>query len=273
MTYRTLMVQLSEEEGLRERLAVAVNLARRFGAGLIGVHVIPPPVLPAGYGDATAYIGPELIEAQREVALEKAERVRGAFEESTRSPDIDARFVLEEGDPTTCFAASSHVCDLVLVARPWRRGIDAIVPDLCEQLIVGSGSPSLMLPREAGESLGRKIVVAWSGSKESGRALRDALPFLREAEEIRLVTIGDPEHARLEEALGAMRRHGLRPISRVIDDSGLAPGPALLEEARAMGADLLVMGAYGHSRLREVVMGGATRHVIERAHLPVLFSA
>ena len=273
MTYRTIMVQLLGDDGLDVRLRAAAGLAHRFDAALMGVHVLPPPVLPISAGDAAAYAGPEIIEAQRETSLATARRLERSFEEACAAPEIAAGFKLEDGDPATCYAALARTADLALVPQLKQSGIDALIPELSEQLLIDSGTPGLMLPVGASTTIGRKIVVGWSGSREAARAVRDARPFLREADEIRVVTIGDRREARFDEAVASMRRHGLQPVERVISDPKLDAGAGLLEEADAWGADLLVMGAYSHARFREVIFGGATRHIMDHATIPVLFSA
>jgi nucleotide-binding universal stress UspA family protein len=120
-------------------------------------------------------------------------------------------------------------------------------------------------------------LVAWNASREATRAAHDALPFLHAAERVVLCAIGDPATADpgLEDAAAMLDRHGVAVQVEQVPgpDSGTGVGEALLARAAEHGADLLVMGAYGHSRLREFVLGGTTRRVLREATLPVLFSS
>jgi nucleotide-binding universal stress UspA family protein len=116
-------------------------------------------------------------------------------------------------------------------------------------------------------------MLGWNGRREAKRALIDALPFLKAADSVWVLTVGDAEEVRLDRVLRMLGRHDIAAKEVVLEDKGQEPGALLLEQAQANDVDLLVMGAYGHSRLREMILGGATRHVLHNATLPVLFSS
>ena len=120
---------------------------------------------------------------------------------------------------------------------------------------------------------GSRVLVAWNGKREAARAAHDALPFLRAAERVVLCAVGEVAGAGLDDAAGMLRRHGVPVRAERVAGGDLHAGEILLARAAADRADLLVLGAYGHSRLRELVLGGATRHVLHHATLPVLFSS
>ena len=134
----------------------------------------------------------------------------------------------------------------------------------------------LIVPNNgAHPSVGTRIVVAWNARREAVRAVFDAMPLLRHADSVSMVQI-DPAHGNGAEPLDAvsdaLSRHGVRCDRQVIPSTHGDAGAALLGHCKATGADLLVMGCYGHSRLREFVFGGATRHVLANMLLPVLMS-
>jgi len=273
MTYRTIFLQLVEDEAARQRIAIAARLAKRFAARLEGMHVSPPPIMPFGYGEAAAYVGPEIIETQREANKKIAERLGGLFEEACREAAIDHGWRTGEGDPAYLFSRVARTGDLALCPQVPVSGVDALAPQIDEQLIMELGGPVLMLPADVpADALGRRVVAGWNGSREAVRAIREAMPFLQAAETVHLVTIGDPESVHMAEMAASLRRHDLNVKEAVIESDGGEPGKALLDKARAEDANLLVMGAYGHSRLRELVLGGATRHVLQEAGIPVLFA-
>ncbi|GBD44301.1 hypothetical protein HRbin40_01786 [bacterium HR40] len=272
MSYRTLMVVVDDDPGLDTRLACARQLARRFDAFLRGLHVRPLPVVPVSYGEAAAYIGPELVEAQRRTSREVASRLRGRFEEAASElvPEVEWRET--EGEAGLVAVAEARTVDLTLAPRTEATGLEAFEPALAEHLVMGAGGPVLVLPPQLPTSdIGRQVLVAWNGSRQSCRALHDALPFLALADRVEVLAIGEEAGASLEDALVMLRRHGVDPQGVRLPESGPI-GRQLLAEAEARGADLLVMGAYGHSRLRELVLGGATRHILAHAPLPLLLA-
>jgi nucleotide-binding universal stress UspA family protein len=182
------------------------------------------------------------------------------------------RDLYEEGDPGDLIAEAARGADLTLAAQAGGAGLDALGPHPIDHVILSAGGPVLMLPRTGwGEPVGRRAVVAWNGSREAARALKDALPFLVTAETVTLVGAGEDAAASLDVAAALLKRHAA-PVRTKPVEAGHRAGAALLEAAAAEGADLLVMGAYGHSRLREIVLGGATREVSRDARIPVLFS-
>lgn len=274
MTYRTMLLQMFEDPNLDHRLAVAAALAERFQAHLVGLNVSPPPVMPFGYGEAAAYVGPEVFEAQREAAHAIAERLHEAFDKALEGTQLSSIWRDEEGDQSTLYTRAAATVDLVITGQVHGDMLDAMVPNVSESLVTEAGGPVLMLPAGAVDgAFGKRVIVGWNGKKEAKRALTDALPFLKSADTVWLVTAGDPEEVRLDRAMRMLGRHDVEAKELVLDDKGQEPGALLLEQAQANDADLLVMGAYGHSRLREMILGGATRHVLHNATLPVLFSS
>lgn len=171
-------------------------------------------------------------------------------------------------------AEEARVADITIITRPY--GVPEGAPDLVEGLIFGSGRATLLVPPGGTPPKSYDtIVMAWSGTKDSARALREALPLLRKARQVRIVMVqekGDPESRREQPGADVARhldRHGvnvdLHTVTGWTDVAG-----ALLHEAQAQSADLLVMGAYGHSRFRQWMLGGVTREILSTARLPVL---
>jgi nucleotide-binding universal stress UspA family protein len=270
MAYRTILVELADDSGLERRLQVGRSLADRFQAMLIGMLVTPPPFIPGAYGEAAVYIGPDLIEAQRKANREIAERVQAIFR-SVCGEGPKAVWQEVEGDRGDLLAAAARTTDL-LIARHAKVGATE-APDVLEQLVTAAGVPVLALPSGFSGDLGQTVLVAWNGSREATRAVHDALPFLHVAKRVTLCAVGE-EAATSHEAAGAMLwRHGLAVHSHRVDEPDGNAGEVLVAQCSAEGADLLVMGAYGHARLRELVFGGATRHVLREATLPVLFGS
>jgi nucleotide-binding universal stress UspA family protein len=269
MAYRTILVELADDKELEPRLRLARGLAERFDAVLIGMHVMPPPFIPVSYGEGWAYIGPELLEAQRKANREIAEFVQVTFR-GICGEGANAIWQEAEGDRGELLAEAAHSTDLVL-ARRAKVG-DTAAPDVLDQLVTAAGVPVLALPPGGSEDFGRTVVVGWNGSREAARAAHDALPFLQAAKRVVLCAVGEQAKTSLEAPAAMLRRHGVNIQPHKVDEPDGNAGEVLLAQAATHAADLLVMGAYGHTRLREWVFGGATRHVLHEATLPVLFA-
>ena len=147
MSYRTLLVLVADDPRLDDRLSTARTLAQRFGAHVIGLHVMPLPVVPLGYGEAAAYVGPEIIEAQRAAATETAERLRRRFETAMAELAPDVEWRAAEGDAAPVATAQARTADLVLAPQSDLHGFDLLEPDVAEHLVMGAGVPVMILPR------------------------------------------------------------------------------------------------------------------------------
>ena len=270
MAYRTILVELQRNGSMEARVRTARALAQRSEAVLIGMHVMPTPVIPASFGEASAYLGPEVMEMQRQASREVKEQVHDTFERICGT-GRNAVWREAEGEAGRLLAAAAHCADLVVAAKRELSAIDA--PAVIEELTLAAGVPVLMLPPDSAEAFGRTVVVGWNGSREATRAVHEALPLLREAERVLLLAIGDTAADGVAAGVAMLQRHGVAIELQRIEELDGDAGEVLLGQAAAHGADLLVMGAYGHSRLRELVFGGATRHVLREANLPVLFGS
>jgi nucleotide-binding universal stress UspA family protein len=270
MAYRTILVELAGDSALQPRLQVGRSLADRFQAVLIGMNVMPLPFIPGSYGEAAAHLGPELIEAQRKANREVKERVQAVFR-SICGAGAKAIWHEAEGGRGQLLAEAARTADLILARRARVGGTDE--PDVLDHLVTAAGVPVLALPPDISADVGQTILAAWNGSREAARAVHDALPFLHVAKRLTLCAVGDEPATSLEAAAAMLWRHGLAVHSHRVDEPDGNAGEVLLAQCSAQGADLLVMGAYGHTRLRELVFGGATRHMLREATLPVLFGS
>lgn len=276
-------------------LALATHLALRHGATVSALHAVAPLV--AGGG---GYLSPEAAglaiqyaeQADRERSAAAAARVARAAERS----GLAIPFVPAAGDPVAAALAAAARSDLVLLAQ--HEPGDGQVPGFAGSLLVRAGTPLLFVPgvdvfpadADGAPRCGRHVLVAWSPARETTRALRDALPLLAAAESVQLVRLADSE-ADGPEPLDAvrdyLRRHGVEagvhviargsaPIAGGLLWAGWTPdvpvAEALLSHAADSGADLIVMGGYGHARAWELALGGVTRTMLQAMTVPVLMS-
>lgn len=191
------------------------------------------------------------------------------------SPDgtgPSAQISQETGSQSAWVAQYGRFADLVVMGR----GLpDEGAAETLEAALMDTGKPLLIAPTAAPASLGRRVVIAWKDTPEAARAVSCALPFIGQAEQVTIVTVLDDADANDESGnrlLRALRWHNKAVAVRTLARGGASPADVLHREAEALGADLLVMGGYSHSRLREVVFGGFTRRTLGAAAIPVLMA-
>jgi nucleotide-binding universal stress UspA family protein len=160
-----------------------------------------------------------------------------------------------------------------------RKAEKGVELDVVENVVLSVGRPVLILPRQGDKPLNlSEVVCGYNGSREATRAVYDALPVLQRAENVQLVWVDpylDPERAGVipgADMAECLDRHGVRITAEAMPTNGINPAEALLTRARDLGAGMLVMGAYGHSRLREFVLGGATKEALTHLSVPLLLS-
>ena len=280
MSYRDLVVVLDSAADARGRIELATTLAGGFDAHLVGLYPIPSPELPrsAGYADL-APLEP-IYREWRARAVEQAEVVHKTFEHLTKLSGVKSewRAVADgwEADP----AVHARYADLTILGQ---RNPDsdemALIRPHPERVTLASGRPILVVPYAGRfEKVGRRVMVAWNASREAARAVADAMPLLAGAEAVIVVAVdAQPSRDRHGELPGAdiavhLARHGVAAeIERTVA-AGVPIGDVILSRAADLGADLLVMGAYGRSRMRELLLGGATRSILASMTIPVLMS-
>jgi nucleotide-binding universal stress UspA family protein len=189
----------------------------------------------------------------------------------------------ERTDPAKIVVAHARAADLVVVNQADPEWDQSRFLDFPDRLAIESGRPVIVVPKaHRGAALPKTVVIAWNRSREATRALFDALPLLKGARKVELVTIHDASDRTLLNAeedilplsaiADALARHAVKPIITSLKATGDTVGEQICARTIAEEADLLVMGAYGHTRLREFVFGGATRHVLAHMPVPVLLS-
>lgn len=277
MPYKTILVHLNDERRVKGLIDAATDIGQRWGAHVVALYVMPP--IPT-YGP-TAF-GAGYIQAGLRTFREEADRVHRAFEEASRGrPIIPEWRLVEPGESSVadCVVDHGRQADLIIVGQRDRSFDFSSVLDVPERVILESGRPVLLIPYAGSfPTIGKRVTVAWSRRREATRALFDALPFLETAERVRVVSVnpqrdvtpaGDLPGAEIGATLA---RHGIRCEVGTSVSTEIGVGDVLLSGLSDDASDLLVMGAWGHSRLRELVFGGATRHILEHMTVPVLMS-
>lgn len=257
-------------------LQFAGVLAEEHGARLIGVFmqpeaaVTPPETFARGKGIREVIEAHEAqlegIEAEHRALFEDIVRRHGIRSEWRSLPHLSSDVVVH-----------THYADLAVIARPDPVGQTAGPPGLVESLVLTSGRPIIILPPRSSASRVRRILVGWNAAREAVRAVADALPLLVRAEAVDVLVVDHQRHAGHGQEPGAdiarhLVRRGVHVEVRRLSSGGEDVGHLLLSQAAAFGADLVVMGAYGHSHLSGWVFGSVTRTVLREAGVPVLMS-
>lgn len=284
MAFKDILVHLDSGPRSATRLDVAAGLARRFAAQLAGVYVVDIPSAEYFYSAAmplAAGGAEQVLEQIRADAIAAAEPVEAAFRELLRREGLDGGWRLVEGNLPATVALHARYADLTVLgqANPYEHhdgpGHDAVLV----ATLMGAGRPVLAVPF-AGDfpTLGERVLVAWNASREAARAVNDALPLLREAAAVTVLAVnprrGIGGHGDVPAADIALHlaRHGVRAEAAHTVAADIPDGEALLSYAADIGADLIVCGAYGHSRARELIFGGVTRTLLAEMTAPVFLS-
>ncbi len=280
MSWKDILVIVSEAEADEPALALGEALAKQCAdCHLAAAFLTPLPDEPLAYEPTVvAGVWAELLGRARQEAESERKRVEARLSRSAKKYDLHTAEALSR-DLGRVAAVHARYADVAIMTRP----SDGVGAELREEIIEGvlfhSGRPALVAPPGwKGTGIGKRVVVAWDASREATRALSEADDILEFAEAVTVLTVdakpkmfghGDQPGANITAHLS---RRGLPAEVRNVDSMGRSASLAILEEATALGADLVVMGGYAHSRLRELVFGGATRELLRTATVPLLMA-
>jgi len=272
MPIKTILLHMADDDRHSARLAVAKDLAKRFDAFLDIVFITTPASMPAevtGRGASMAYISEVVERARKKSAAIEAE-VR------TQCQDDAFDYSVEEGDALDILAYRAAFADLAIVTQALPHHLEDRIPlHLQDRLPLLSPCPTLVIPWSATKAMpiGNRPLVAWRPTRESALAVRQAMPFLKMAEKVTVLAMhGGTDNSEEEHEITFLARHGVKAErdSLILERDDV--GETILQVATDTESDLIVMGAYGHSRWRELVVGGTTRTVLRQMEIPVMMS-
>lgn len=276
MTYKTIVVHCDANKKVSERLAVAADLAARFDSTLVAVHPRPPFELPSF--DVGINSAP-LIEAYEKNADADQAAARAAFDAAVKGKHLPTEWRVIDGFADDALAINARYADLLVVGQANDEDLDSAPGDLPEAVAISTGRPVLVVPfTGAPAKPGKVVMLCWNASRESALAASEALPFLKTAERV-IVLIIDPHKS--SQGHGAepgadvatwLARHGVKVTVQRESATDIEIGNVILSRAADYGVDLIVMGVYGHSRMRELVLGGASRTLLSSMTVPVLMA-
>lgn len=283
MGYKEILVTVDTAPAGSARLDVAAALAERFEAHLIGLHTSLTPLMPPS-GSYFEHFDRSLLDPlYREFSermLKREEAAQSLFEGIARRRGLAAEWRVSAGYPSESAALHGRYVDLVVLGQTNPDEADSVLfAPRPEEVALAAGRPVLVVPYAGRfEVCGRRVLVAWNASRAATRAVNDAMPLLAAAETVTVLCV-DPHEDRIAhgevpgmDIAAHLARHGVKARVETTMSGEIGVGNTLLSWASDSGADLLVMGAYGHARVRELLLGGATRTILESMTLPVLMS-
>ena len=281
---QSILVPVEDSPGLQGQLSTALLLARQFNGHIDGVAP-RADFGPYVFGDGMSAAATTALESFEEEQQARAERARGAFRDFMRaqegawgdplkpSSEPTADWLEEIASGDEALGQLARLYDVSVLARPISN---EAVPRLAllETVLFEGGRSILVAPPETPATMGQSVLIAWNGSTESARAISLAQPLLARAERVVVLSVegGTVAGPDADQVGRALQRSGIAAEASQVSAAGRSTGEAILAEAEKCNADLLVKGAYTHSRLRHMIFGGATSHLLTEARLPVLMA-
>lgn len=283
MAIKTISVPIGGKNGGGAALSVAADLAKRFGAHVEGLCPVDRPIdmlpymteaMPSTALEAIVETAKKTIKADA-VAQKKrflefcGESGLALADAPKRGGGATASWRQEQGRAESVVARRGRLFDLIVLERP---NDDWPTPQILEAALLETGRPLLVVPPGKTKTIGTAVAIGWNGSAEAASAITAAGPFLGQAKSVAVLSTagGAPKDIGPKELVAHLAWHGIKATAKTFSGGAFSTGKALLAAAATTKADLLVMGGYGHSRGRELVFGGATRHVLEAANIPIL---
>jgi len=276
--YRRISVHLDHGFDCKRRTALALELAKRHKAELVGVYASSAP--PQYYYGESVMMS-RTLNIMKNLQAQNRGEVQNAFLESAAIADVPAVVRAGESSPSATVALHGRASDLIIVSQQNRDDVEAAHEnEFVEQTLLTAGRPVLVVP-SSGEFpvIGDRVLLCWDGSREAARALADATPLLQGASHVVVLTMDEGAATRniesipFEDLATYCVAHGIPAPDHVRRDiKGVGVGSTILNAAADYSADLIVMGAYGHSKFREWAMGGATASILKSMTVPIMFS-
>lgn len=280
MCFKTILACMTTKSAAVQILPASCAIARKYEGHLIGIHTIPALV---PYPGIAVHIEDQRFRDFNEKAQEQNDQIKKIFDDHTSGQNFMSEW---RSMPARSTRASNQLLratinsDLVVVAQPEEVPERFDQTDVQRDLIIESGLPVLMVPPNHKEkTIGSSIMLAWNATRGSASALHNGMPFLKQADHVIILTVSSARRHSIasikegQEVSTQLSRHGIKSTTIHVKQSQSSVGEQILHEAKANGCDLIVMGAFGHTRLHSFVYGDATHYMLANADLPILFSS
>jgi len=257
---KTILVPIGHDAGAEKRIKFAAELANKYDAHIQALHVLTPAGDMFKYTPVEAYTAEAFDQYERDLQLE-AEKYREKYEKQLKSAGVRYDWCQQQGNMLDFLNLHSRTADLTILTQKGDT-LDDIM-GVMNDFIIESGIPAIIIP-ETGASVDYKnILVAWDGGQQCAKATHDAVPILKNAEKVTVLTIAEDKKNQLPEAdiCVKLARHGINAEALTVTDAN-SISKCIVETADNVGADLIVAGAWGHRRLREIIFGGVTKSLL-----------
>ncbi len=272
------MVLCDAGEANDYRVETVLLLAKVYEAHVTGIHLVPYPVIPV-YGGAFPEAIPYTSSEQLDKASNIAQKLEENFKNKAAELEIPCEWKIIDGVDVRYIIDNARYTDLVVVPQGYSRYGEDNTQKIDDYLSIHLGRPLMVIPDlKKVFNLPQQIIIAWNESHEAARAVHDALPFLQFAERIQVVSVSassKEEKAYMiycDDLRKHLSRHGIKVEVASLEKTSKGTGGVILESALEYDADLIVMGAYGHSRLKEIILGGTTSYLLKHTTIPLLLS-
>jgi len=276
--FKNILLHLDHSSGCQNRLETAFGLAKSNDALITGLFVVPDYVVPSY---VEAQISVDLITDVTEKALARAGETLSGYQRLAEEAGVRMDAHVVEGQVIPILREHTKYSDLLMLGQDQPDDPDNASYGLADALLFEGACACMVVPHSGKIALpGKRVLLTWNASRESARALREALPLLKSAETV-VVLSSEPDdsdaqiargHPHADELARFLESHGIESVSSGISDMEISASDAILGQAAEMNADLIVMGAYGHARLREIILGGVTRDLLKQSPIPLFLA-
>lgn len=267
---KTILVPIGHDAGADERVDLAIELAKKYDAHIKALHVLTPA------GDMFKSIPVEAYSVAAYNQFEKdlkaeADLYRLKYEKKLKSAGVLFDWCQQQGDMLTNLNLHSRSSDITILSQKGDTMDDIL--NVMHDFIIESGLPVLLIPKSGAASSFKNILVAWDGGAQCAKSVHNAIPLLKEADKVTILTITENDKAAIPEANICVKlaRHGVNAEALTVDDN-MKPEKRIIEIANNLKVDLIVSGAWGHRRLRELIFGGVTKDLLSNQKYPIFLS-
>jgi len=269
MSIKDIIVYVDNDRDCENRLEAATSLCSTFEAKLNGLYLMHKLSVPAYAG---AYVPVEVFDTNNIETTKLHDKAEALFNAKSKAGNIDSQFNAIEGDVNDILNQYSRYADLLIVPQRHKDLFDLNPYYQLSDVLLGAACAVLLLPdNQPVELPPERALLAWGGQRECARALKASMSMLTRVKKVDVLSI-NREAGEAKNIAAHLNRHGIETEVHSVEEHILDIGSLLLNQASALESQLIIMGAYGHSRIRELILGGATRHILEHVQLPVMFS-
>ena len=278
MDFKNILLHLDHSSGCQNRLETAFALAKKHDALITGLFVVPDYVVPSY---VEAQISVDLITDVTEKALARASETLSGYQKKAEEAGVRMDAHVVEGQVIPILREHTKYSDLLMLGQDQPDDPDNASYGLADALLFEGACACMVVPHSGKLAVpGNRILLTWNASRESARALHEAMSLLKSADTV-VVLSSEPDgsdtriargHPHADELDRYLKSHGIESVSSGISDMDISASDAILGQAAEMNADLIVMGAYGHARLREIILGGVTRDLLKRSPVPLFLA-